>query len=390
MEPSSQTLLKWPQQLGANCQSCPLLVCDSVPAEPRTQPGPDNIFVVGEGPGKVEAARGRPFTGETGVLFNDLLKWLGIERPTLHVTNSMLCTPLPHTSSTMFNEAVAACSPRLVNELSHVPPNSLIMMMGAKAIHSLTAKSNVKDWGGYPLAPRPEFDFLRERGCVFYPIYHPAYIFRAPAYLPVMKEWFKRGIEIHRGLIHPWKWGDIEIDDGPRMKELLNRIEASEWIGVDVETAGDAYTGDLLCVGLATTECAVSVPWPAADGDTYKQVARILANPKIKKVFQNGNFDMVSLHINRIPCSRVDFDTLIAHRIVAPQVAHDLGFLAACFFAAPRWKSEHKVGDDRKGDERWKIARTDTVRYHALRDYNAKDALMTAKLRPALEVALGF
>ena len=384
-------LAKWPMSLGAECESCPFLQSDSCKDEPPWS-GKTDTFALLEGPGKTEIVKGGPAKGETGRHFNRMLERLRIDRQSIYVGNAMLCAPKPYTSAAEWRQAIRSCMPRLVNVLQAVPPGGLILALGARIMWALTGKGEVRMWRGYPLPAIAPFEFLNERGVIIYPTYHPSFVLRTPGHLPVEKIDWQRAIEMKRGEIKPWVWADRHIDPDVNMLQALERIRRAEWAGVDVETAGtNPFVADLLCIGLGVAdgegekEEAVSVPWPSANADISALTKEILALGKIRKALHNGPYDWTSLATWSAPLSNIDFDTMIAHRIVAPQLPHDLGFVASLEFAAPRWKSLHKVGDDRKGSERWAIARGDGVRYRALREYNCGDALMTAKLRSALE-----
>ena len=264
-------------------------------------------------------------------------------------------------------------------------------------MHSITGKQNIKDWRGYPLQATGDFAFLNERGVTVFPMWHPAYILRAPAYLPFEINDLRRALGFLNGTSKLWEWPEIMlIEADERMAQTLEMIlNENAWVGVDVETAGkDPYSSDLLCIGIAArlkdgTYVSVSVPWPTTSPLIAGLVRAILANKRNRKVYQNGNYDLISLSAWNIEHTGNDFDTLIAHRIIAPQVMHGLQFIAQTYYLVEPWKVLHAVGDDRKGDEKWKIARGDRERYHALRDYNGKDALMTIMIFWAMAEQLG-
>src|SRR5579859_6557984 len=160
---------KWPESLGAKCQSCPLLSNIAVPCEPPIRSDGYSIAFVSEGPGGVEQRKGRPLVGEAGLLFNQTLKLFGVEREAVHVTNSTLCKPLKHMSGAYWNDALDACRERLVNELLGMPDGSLVVMLGARPIKTLTGKNSVKAWRGYPL-PALDARLIAKRH-VFFPTF---------------------------------------------------------------------------------------------------------------------------------------------------------------------------------------------------------------------------
>jgi DNA polymerase len=370
------------KSLGADCDSCPFVGQPHALAERALSP--TRIWIVGESPNRTEANKGRPFVGEAGGLLNGLLAWAGAPREAVTITNSILCLPAKHATDRQKRAASMACAPRLDRELTGLTAKSLVITMGRWPMVRLTGKDLIRDWRGYPL-PAPGLP----DGIIVFPMWHPAYVLQFPHLLPTLKLDMQRALAIHSGRIQPWVWPQIEIHEGEEMVRILQEIIKEGRAGIDVETAGtNPYASDLLCVGVAGKAGAVSIPYPFKTGHLRDLVHRILSDDSIMKVFHNGAYDAAVMRTWHMPLAKIGFDTMIAHRLLAPQQPHDLGYVASCFFPAPRWKSEHKVGDDRKGSERWAIARSDGVRYMALRTYNAKDAWMTHALSYAMEAML--
>jgi DNA polymerase len=344
--------------------------------------GRAEVIVVGESPGKNEEVSLRPFQGESGEILTDLLEWCGIPRSFAHITNTVLCRPNPHQTPKEWQKAIKCCAPRLENELAvanKVSDGSYVLVLGAKGLAALTGHGSISAWRGYPLPA------LKTNARVF-PTFHPAHILRHPHLLPIIKTDFQRFFEWQRGELTDWKWPPIIIDEGPEMEAALERILETGEAGVDVETAGiNPYTSELLCLGLASPDDAISVPWPISNPDIDYLCREILSQAKVSKVFQNGNFDKISLQENRIEYRCDDeFDTLIAHRIVAPALPHDLGFMASMELGCDRWKTQFRVMSDIKGGERFRKAKEDPAKFRDMRVYNAKDAAATVLLRAPL------
>lgn len=374
--------MNWAEKLGAKCSECPLQGVTPIPSELNSSPL--KLVIVGESPGKTEDNLGRPFIGESGMFINGVFKTFGLEREEVLLTNVLLCNGSfqaqgKNISAAEFNKAVECCTPRLLTELADIPKKSLVLAAGSFAIKALAGKSSIVAWRGYPVPST----VLEEKDLTIFPIYHPAYILRSPALMPIFLRDFKRAMMIKEGVLPEWKWPEIIIEPGDEMVEGLKRLQSASVLGVDVETAGiDPATAPLLCIGIASPDLAVSVPWPAPNAGIEKLVEGLLKS-KIPKALHNGNYDLVSLAANGITINGFNFDTLIAHHIAAAQLPHDLGFVASGEFASPRWKSEFRVNDDRKGSEAFSRATAEE-----LRTYNAKDAVMTAKLYGSLTGAL--
>jgi len=370
--------MRWPEKLGADCSNCPLNFQTPVPCEPVS--GDHRFTIVGESPGRVEEKKKRPFVGRSGAELNNVLRKFNVKREDLHITNAILCRPLKKTSTKELNKAVECCSPRLSKEMTPLK-EKLVITMGAVALKAMAGKNRIIPWRGYPLKHGPY---------TIFPTIHPAFVLRSPSYLPVWINDLSRAVALSKQssleISYPSFEEPLIVDEGWNMVKGLCQLSNATSVAIDVETAGtDAFTAPILCIGVSDGEISVSVPWPQEDRETEDLVKDLIRNPKIDKVFQNRTYDVITLQENGLPVHGKFFDTLDAHAIVAPQLPHDLGFIASSYFMYPRWKTEFRVFDDKKGADAFARASA-----RELRIYNAKDALMTAKRRhPSCHRTLG-
>lgn len=359
-----------PRAHGAKCDECPLQgQCDKgryvSPAQNYSSP----LVVVGEHANKRELEDDRILTGGNGYTVMRSFKKVRVERSDLHLTNAVLCFPpqgrklLPRE----WKKAIECCKPRLEAEIQ----DRTVMAMGQRALQATAGKSSPTAWRGAPL------------GNVF-----PALASYAPrvnpALMPLMDIDCRRAWQLATGSLEEWTWPEIHTEEGPAMMDAIWRLaESGLPLGVDVETAGKCpRSAPLLCVGVASRDLAVSVNWTA--GTTQEMIALTeLIESTQPKVMQNAQHDILTLRHNSIDVGGDLFDTLLAHHVVAPQLSHNLGTIATCYFSAPRWKTIFGASSGEKG-----LAVFTTRPGPVLRDYNAKDALMTAKLEQALRGSL--
>jgi DNA polymerase-1 len=221
---------------------------------------------------------------------------------------------------------------------------------------------------------------------------------RKPGILPAMHVHVGRAWDIAEKKLPPWQWPSMSVEvDGQAFGALRCIQDDKDAIGVDVETMGtEPMTAPLMCIGVASSSFAVSLPWAAYGtnkwgdvkglteyvngGDYAAKLVDILEDPEIPKVLQNGQHDILSLESVGIKLANYSFDTMLAHAVVAPQMPHDLGLMCAIEFHAPRWKSEFRVLSDAKGAD--SFVQRDPAE---LRIYNAKDAWMTRMLMEPLQ-----
>ena len=154
--------------LVAACTKCRL--CEgrthTVPGEGA---GDARLVVVGEGPGRVEDATGRPFVGPAGELLTKILAAIDLPRERVFICNVVKCRP-PENRSPQYDE-IASCLPYLHRQLELLKPN-VILAMGSTAAQTLL---NTKQSLG---ALRNKVH--RFRGIPVIVTYHPAALLRNP------------------------------------------------------------------------------------------------------------------------------------------------------------------------------------------------------------------
>ncbi len=127
-----------------------------------------DLFLIGEAPGFEEDRSGRPFLGASGILINQLLEEIGIDRSKVFLTNALKCKPPGRKGEPA---ELSNCRAHLVREIEIVQPRAIVCL-GLPASQSLlnTASSMAA---------------LRGRMMKFqnFPVvctYHPAYLLRNP------------------------------------------------------------------------------------------------------------------------------------------------------------------------------------------------------------------
>ena len=176
----------------ANCQKCQL-------ASGRTNvvfgEGPFNakIMCIGEGPGREEDLKGRPFVGRSGQLLDKILAEFGFSRSeNVFIGNIVKCRP-PDNRAPLPLERIT-CIPYLLKQIELIQPK-IIILLGATALNGLIDKKlkitkvrgNWIDWNG----------------CIAMPTFHPAALLRNPNLKKESREDFTRIVEKYRELVDP-------------------------------------------------------------------------------------------------------------------------------------------------------------------------------------------
>lgn len=154
------------EQACLKCMRCPL-------CETRTNVvfGVGNrdtdIMFIGEGPGEQEDLKGEPFVGPAGLLLDDMLSIIDLDRNNIYIANIVKCRP-PRNRDPQEGEQ-NACVPFLLRQIELIRPK-IIVCLGRIAAQRII---------------RPDFRITREHGTwseregvLYTAIYHPSALLR--------------------------------------------------------------------------------------------------------------------------------------------------------------------------------------------------------------------
>jgi uracil-DNA glycosylase family 4 len=100
------------------------------------------IMFIGEAPGLNEDRQGKPFVGRAGVVFDTLLKSVGLERKGVYVANLLKCRPPGNRNPS--GEEIRACTPYLDEQISIIRPR-VIATMGSFSTSYIFGKFGLKE-----------------------------------------------------------------------------------------------------------------------------------------------------------------------------------------------------------------------------------------------------
>lgn len=184
-------------------------------------------------------------------------------------------------------------------------------------------------------------------------------------------------LEEHINYVIPGNPIGIEkaYENGLKWLEYWN--EHASLISVDVETSSLEYFNcRMYSIALAEADSGVAVAFTGPDFHTLPPhmergllagAAKILANPKITKVYHNSPFDRAVISRKQFKIAGPTMDTVGLAHIIQPDAPKDLGWVGHTYLECEPWKLDHESG---------KMANTkDPV---SLLIYNGRDALYTA------------
>jgi uracil-DNA glycosylase len=285
----------------ADCQNCPLFDSDYAYV-PSFGPKKADIALVGQNPGSQEIRIGKPFTGPSGRLLDQVLKYYHLDRSQMLVTNAVSCTHRHDSTMKPPAAAVAACHPRLLHELRVREVKKVVALGNVPAQGLLHTRDTITR---LRVGSHRRLDYAEDRrtpgfGFDLYCTFHPAYCLRSSSGFPSMANDFGK-------LVHPpppWQeptyvvWED-SVTAIRGIKEMQRRgirnvsLDIETSVPTDKDTSFDhPYRYKILCVGLAysATKAVVIGRNACQDSIVLKILKQFLAKCKHIST-QNGKFD---------------------------------------------------------------------------------------------------
>lgn len=167
-------MLSWPE-LEEKCKSCKrCALCETrhnvVFGVGRRDA---EVMLIGEGPGEQEDLKGEPFVGRAGLLLDDMLECIDLDRSMVYMANMIKCRPPRNRDPLQLEQE--ACAEWLQNQLELIKPKIII------CVGRIAATAIIK----------PDFKITREHGQWFErdgvrytAIYHPSALLRDPTRRP--------------------------------------------------------------------------------------------------------------------------------------------------------------------------------------------------------------
>lgn len=139
------------------------------------------ILFIAEAPGKNEDRDGIPFTGRSGVLFDQLLGEIGLKREDIYLTNIVKCHPPGNRDP--YPDEQEACIPYLKYETLLLRPKIMV------CLGRIAAQRIIKP---YYRITREHGVFIERKNTWLTAVYHPSAALRDETKLPQMQEDFQK------------------------------------------------------------------------------------------------------------------------------------------------------------------------------------------------------
>lgn len=338
-----------------------------VPNRFPTIPATHRIAIVGEAPGKDEALQGQPFVGASGRFLAAILAKAGVVRDSCFLGNICQHQPNNNDISTFSwnGDEIQHGLLCLKNDIEKFNPN-IVVLLGNVALKA------AKDCGN-PHALKPKayrFKNSNLRGTLFRCLdesspllnrkclstYHPAYVLRDYASLPLLMFDIKRGVK---------EGYDAKLDLPQRsffLPSLATEVihNLTEYRVSKLKTAIDieGWWNAMSCISFSNnpltgfvipfTHKDGSYIWSQSDGLLiWRALATFLEDPTIPKVFQNGLYDRFVLQYgHRIRVQGTTDDTMLSGWEVYCELEKGLAVQTSIWTREPFYKGERKSLDD--------------------------------------------
>lgn len=344
------------------------------------------IAFVGEAPGATEEKCGEPFVGVSGSLLITLMQSVGISRTEVYMTNVVKERPSKNDISEFYEvkRGGAVTTPAfdeyvrgLKAELSVCSAN-VIVAVGGTALYALTGKFSATKWRGSIL----ESTLLPGRKVIC--IIHPASALRAYLFRHFITFDLRRIKEESstKEIRIPARNLQIAPSFDDSIQFLTNILRNETETACDIEITNE----EISCISFSPDPIrGISIPFYDSGKDYFTLdqevqvwflIEAIFKAPHIKKIFQNGIFDMTFIFQKYgIYCQNYD-DTMIGQAVMYPDFPKGLDFITSIFTKEPYYKDEGKKHFKYGG---------------VMRDfwlYNAKDSAVCSESMPKIKADL--
>jgi uracil-DNA glycosylase family 4 len=274
---------------------------DTVPDSGNNRP---TLAFIGEAPGRNEIAKQEVFIGASGQLLNAVLDAYGVQREDVFLGNATLCH-YPDSMKNLPDEAIAACRPRLMEELTTAQVTTIVPM-GNSAVKAVVPDLAKRSGITKLRVGRPKVLQHGPTSLLVVPTFHPAACLRRQEQFPQMLTDIGKAVSA-ANLPDLWYEPQIEVinESDPAALDILAKMHVSEdnLVFLDIETSrekdisyGNIHMNRVLCVGIGPVDSDI----------VYVFTEECFRNPLFRVEFikmleackigaQNGKFDLGAL-----------------------------------------------------------------------------------------------
>ena len=312
------------------------------------------IMFVDTYPRDEEVKQKHPYAGIEGQLLKRGLKSVGIENAFF----TYLCKCKPEFKQVPTAVEIKECGKYLREEIERIKP-AVIVTLGSIATKFFKVTGAISQVRGIPI-------LSEELNCYILPTYSPTYINNFVDAAKQKREFIQdlgKALTISRGEQKDPVTVNYECASTvAEVKKFTSNLLNSDWFSADTETDGLDYLRSRVLMssfsaqegtGIVIPHCYLdrkdNPPVGQMQGrideqwskEVFPYLRQIYASP-IKKIFQNGKFDIQMLKTALTPVSKYAFDTMLAHYLLDENSPHGLGKIVPIYTDMGNYKDDIK------------------------------------------------
>ena len=323
------------------------------------------IAMVSDAPNDIEILKAEPFMGPAGAQFNRICAAVRLARYQIYLTNACKAKLPKNNVNKLWTEKGwrhpkwGELQANLINELSEFP-GKLIMLLGDTAMRLLIDEpkfDSVQKYRG-SFYHAEDFPHLKEKlaGKIIGFSFHPSFttFTGKPVHFYTMIADFTKALKLIEEPELLTDNTEITIQPGfEKVMQFYALVQSKEFASFDIEATPKFIT----CFSLAVYDegkiKSMAIPlmnnqgsyWtPEEEVKIWIGLAKILENSNIKKIMQNGMFDiMFTLRTMNIKTENFFFDTMLAQHICYTDLPKGLDYLTSTYTYYPYYKDEGKL-----------------------------------------------
>ncbi len=371
----------------------------------RTGPINSPILIIGEAPGESEELNGRPFSGYTGALLQNMCAQAGLIWTDLNIDNVVQYRPPNNKFQEHFytpknpNDKRKKKTQSIKRGVDHTPKPELllwhrdllsrlkqylpkvIVAAGDEALYALVGNEGVTNWRGSVIPYFIQHDDHAHL-CYIIPIVHPSFAQRSfhatsSKQKDTRQPWIDFTIydllKVKRIVSDGWNpierneiinptypevmtYLDFLINDFPKPDDIFN------FIVTDLETPRREYVGCIgithnhtsgMCIPLIKDFLGSSYYSINQEVEILKKIKQVLLSNKVSN--QNIPFDAAWYHrdFGFIFDDNIYVDSAKLHSVCNLELKHDLGFLTSLYTDMPYYKYMGRSAESKRSLNEW-------------------------------------
>lgn len=274
------------------CRRCKLCQTRKNVVSPKIVPN-CKIMFVSESPGNTEDSFGtEPLIGQAGLLFNNSLMNVGIDRGQCSLVDTVNCHP-PNNRPPEKDE-IEACYDIVEKAIKDANP-TIIVPLGNVAFKRICKKSGILKHNGH-IMDHPNYP-----GKIIIPVIHPAMGLRDPKNITLLEFGLNRVMQAAGGQ-KMTKFSDsvIYVDTYEKFDKMMKDLWSKPIFAMDIEASSlrDYKNGHIICISFSNTPgISYVLPWIIGDSKYYEACKNAIHNQKRNPVSNIKEFcDLLGLN----------------------------------------------------------------------------------------------